>query len=136
MRDSHGWEAGHLRQVGSAWRGGTLLLSAAGAAGGGGLGAFLGSHGDKAAKAQIGLETRKLRALIRLCTYEDRSAETKRTGREQQLVLEAELARLVDRRIALSLEKGAIETTLDAELREVAALRQFVAVDAFELKPR
>jgi hypothetical protein len=127
---------GALAAGGYGMAGGTVLLGAVGAVGGGGLGAFVADQTDKRSKAQVELETRKLGALIRLCVADVRAATTIRVGREQQLVLEAEIARVINARVTKSVEAGAIASELDAELRELGALRQYVAVDSFELEPK
>ncbi|HMS72292.1 MAG TPA: hypothetical protein PKB03_04595 [Baekduia sp.] len=125
---------GSLAAGGFGMAGGTALLGALGAAGGGGLGAFAAAQTDKAQKAQLAFETKKLRALIHLCA-EARSKATRSVAVEQQLVIESEIARLISTRVDRALGKPKIDELLEQEIADVAALRDAVGVETFPLEP-
>lgn len=125
---------GSLAAGGFGMAGGTALLGALGAAGGGGLGSFVAAQTDKAQKKQLELETKKLRALIHLCASA-RNRATKAIGVEQQLVIEAELAALLSKRVLGALGEPSINALLEQEIAEVVALREAVGVESFPLEP-
>jgi hypothetical protein len=125
---------GSLAAGGFGMAGGTTVLAALGATGGGGLGTLAAAQVDRRNKAQFALETRKLRALIRL-NSESASSTARAAAVEQQLVIEADLARLLSQRVNAAMGRELIAGEVEDEIREVTRLRGVVGVEGFPVEP-